>query len=127
MTSFWERFSFLSAIQPVTYNAIGSANLRLLFRSRSSASCHDREPSSVPRDLLQRGYPSAPDTLGRADLQGYFEHLVIERGLAPASVRLSYNGIRFLYVQVLAWPAVDLDVALPKRPQRIPGLLTCAD
>ncbi|HSQ08874.1 MAG TPA: tyrosine-type recombinase/integrase, partial [Chromatiaceae bacterium] len=44
--------------------------------------------------------------------------------LAPASVRLSYNGIRFLYLQVLDWPALDLEVSLPKRPQRIPGLLT---
>ncbi len=78
------------------------------------------------RDLA-RFTRRSPDTLGRADLQGYFEHLVIERKLAPASVRLSYNGIRFLYVQVLAWPAVDLDVALPKRPQRIPGLLTRAE
>ena len=42
----------------------------------------------------------APDTLERGDLQGYFEHLVTQRKLAPASVRLSYNGIRFLYLQV---------------------------
>jgi integrase/recombinase XerD len=69
----------------------------------------------------------APDTLERGDLQGYFEHLVTQRKLAPASVRLSYNGIRFLYLQVLAWPALDLEVALPKRPQRIPGLLARAE
>ena len=69
----------------------------------------------------------APDTLARGDLQGYFEHLVTERKLAPASVRLVYNGIRFLYLDVLAWPALDLAVALPKRPQRIPGLLTRAE
>lgn len=69
----------------------------------------------------------APDTLGRGDLKGYFEHLVTKRNLAPASVRLSYNGIRFLYLQVLDWPALDLEVSLPKRPQRIPGLLTRAE
>lgn len=69
----------------------------------------------------------APDTLDRGDLQRYFEHLVTERKLAPASVKLSYNGIRFLYLDVLAWPALDLEVALPKRPQRIPGLLTRAE
>ncbi|WP_295432570.1 site-specific integrase [uncultured Thiodictyon sp.] len=68
----------------------------------------------------------SPDTLEHADLKRYFEHLVLERQLAPASVRLFYNGIRFLYLQVLAWPAIDLEVALPKRPQRIPGLLTRA-
>ncbi len=44
--------------------------------------------------------------------------------LAPASVSLAYNGIRFLYLNVLAWSAVDLTVALPKRPQRIPERLT---
>jgi integrase len=69
----------------------------------------------------------APDTLSGADVQRYFEYLVTERQLAPASVRLFYNGIRFLYLQVLAWPALDLEVALPKRPQRIPGLLTRAE
>lgn len=69
----------------------------------------------------------SPDTLGRVDLTRYFEHLVLERQLAPASVRLIYNGVRFLYLQVLAWPALDLAVTLPKRPQRIPGLLTRAE
>jgi len=68
-----------------------------------------------------------PDTLQPADLKGYFEHLVRERQLAPASVRLAYNGIRFLYLQVLAWPAVNLEVTLPKRAQRIPELLTRAE
>jgi integrase len=39
-------------------------------------------------------------------------------------VRLYFNGVRFLYLQVLHWPQLDLSVALPKRPQRIPELLT---
>lgn len=69
----------------------------------------------------------APDTLGPGDLKGYFEHLVTERRLAPASVKLAYNGIRFLYRDVLAWPEVDLEVTLPRRPQRIPELLTRAE
>ena len=68
----------------------------------------------------------APDTLAPTDLQRYFEDLVLTRQLAPASVSLAYNGIRFLYLNVLAWPAVDVTVALPKRPQRIPDLLTRA-
>nr|WP_274600160.1 site-specific integrase [Halorhodospira abdelmalekii] len=59
----------------------------------------------------------SPDTLKPADLKRYFEYLVRERQLAPASVRLAYNGIRFFYLQVLAWPAVDLEVTLPKRAQ----------
>ncbi len=66
----------------------------------------------------------SPDTLEHADLTRYFEHLVVQRSLAPASVRLMYNGIRFFYLRVLGWPTVDLEVTLPKRPQRIPELLT---
>jgi integrase len=73
---------------------------------------------------LARFARRSPDTLSKADLARYFEHLTVERRLAPASVRLAYNGIRFLYLQVLQWPAVDLEVTLPKRPQRIPALLT---
>lgn len=76
---------------------------------------------------LARFTRRSPDTLSKADLARYFEHLTLERQLAPASVRLAYNGIRFLYRQVLAWPAVDLEVTLPKRPQRIPALLTRAE
>ena len=66
----------------------------------------------------------SPDTLTAEDLQRYFMYLVIERKLAPASVRLAYNGIRFLFLQVLDWPALDLEVTLPKKPQKIPELLT---
>jgi hypothetical protein len=43
----------------------------------------------------------APDRLAAEDVQRYFVHLVVERKLAPASVRLAYNGIRFLYLKVL--------------------------
>ena len=73
---------------------------------------------------LARFTHQSPDRLSPVALKAYFEHLVTERKLAPASVRLNYHGIRFLYLEVLGWAAVDLDVTLPKRPQRIPQLLT---
>ncbi len=41
----------------------------------------------------------SPADLTPAEFNSYFEHLVIERGLAPASCRLFFHGIRFLYVQ----------------------------
>jgi len=60
------------------------------------------------RDLAK--FPRrSPDTLEHADLTRYSEHLVVQRSLAPASVRLIYNGIRFFYLRVLAWPTVDLE------------------
>jgi integrase/recombinase XerD len=75
------------------------------------------------RDLAKFTRRSS-DLLAHADLTRYFEHLVVQRRLAPASVRLMYNGIRFFYLKVLGWPTVALEVTLPKRPQRIPELLT---
>lgn len=73
---------------------------------------------------LSRHYQCSPEPLSNAQLQDYFLYLVKERHLSPASCRLSFNGIRFLYLNVLAWPAVDLSVALPKAKQRIPELLS---
>ncbi len=68
-----------------------------------------------------------PDQLGLDDLRRYFEYLATERGLSGASCRLFFHGIRFLYLEVLGWPAVDVEIPLPKRAQRIPELLTRAE
>lgn len=68
-------------------------------------------------------YHCSPDRLSTDQLQGFFDYLVQERGLAPASCRLYLHGIRFLYLQVLRR---EFEVALivPRRQQRIPQLLT---
>ena len=73
---------------------------------------------------LARYAKRPPEQLTPPEVNGYFEYLVTERQLAPASCRLAFNGIHFLYVQVLDWPRADLAITLPKRPQRIPHLLT---
>jgi len=81
---------------------------------------------SAVRDLA-RYTRRSPDALSGADVQRYVQHLVTARKLAPASVRLSYNGMRFLYLEVVDGPGLDLEMALPKLPQRIPELLTRAE
>lgn len=73
---------------------------------------------------LARYYRRSPEQLGIEELQGYFSYLVQERGLSAASCRLYLNAVRFLYLQVLQWPAFDVALVVPKRPQRIPQLLT---
>lgn len=76
---------------------------------------------------LARYFHRAPDQLGIDDLRRYFEYLATERSLSGASCRLFLNGIRFLYLQVLNWPAFDVDIPIPKKAQRIPELLTRAE
>src|SRR5690554_2360835 len=73
---------------------------------------------------LARYYRRSPDQLEVDDLQAYFNYLVQERSLSPASCRVYLHGIRFLYLQVLHWTHFDVPLVLPKRPQRIPELLT---
>lgn len=87
-----------------------------------SARTHDSYLRAV-RDLA-RYYRRSPDQVAVDELQTYFNYLAQERDLAPASCRLYLNGVRFLYLQVLKWPSFDVQLIVPKRPQRIPELLT---
>ena len=89
-----------------------------LFRSRT----HQSYLTAVTD--LARYYKRSPDTLRVAELQDYFLYLVKERELSGASCRLFLNGIRFLYLQVLGWDEFDVTIHIPKRPQRIPELLS---
>lgn len=75
-------------------------------------------------EALARHYHRSPAELDTDELQRYFVHLAQERGLSPASCRLHLNAVRFLYLQVLRWPSFDVPLVVPKRPQRIPELLT---
>ena len=76
---------------------------------------------------LARFFGRSPETLESTELSRYFEHLVTQRQLAPASCLLHLHSIRFLYVEVLKRPRPELAIKLPKRPQRIPELLTCSE
>ena len=76
---------------------------------------------------LARYYRRSPERLSVEELQAFFVHLAIQRGLSGASCRVYLHGIRFLYIQVLGWSACDVSLTVPKRPQRIPELLTRAE
>jgi site-specific recombinase XerD len=73
---------------------------------------------------LARYHRRSPAELDVAELQAYFNHLAQERELSGASCRLHLHGIRFLYLQVLKWPAFNVPFVIPKRAQRLPDLLT---
>ena len=73
---------------------------------------------------LARYFHRSPDKIRVEELQGFFDHLARDCNLSASSIRLCLNGIRFLYLQVLRWPAYDIEFVIPKLPQRIPELLT---
>jgi integrase len=72
---------------------------------------------------LSKYYDCSPVRLSTSEIQDYFLYLVKERHLSPASCRLSLNGIRFLYQEVLH-REFEAKIQVPKRSQRIPELLT---
>jgi len=69
-------------------------------------------------------YHKPPDQLDVGDIERYFLYLLREKKLAPASVRLYVNAIRFLFSQVLKRPLKHQPIRYPKLPQRIPELLS---
>lgn len=73
---------------------------------------------------LATHYNRSPDKITTDELRDWFLFLVKERHLSAASCRLYLNGLKFFYRQVLARPAFDVDVPVPRRAQRIPELLT---
>lgn len=73
---------------------------------------------------VARHFKRSPDSIDVGDLERYVLHLLTDQHLAPASVRLMVNGMRFLNHQVLQRPAPVYAVRYPTLPQRIPALLT---
>ena len=73
---------------------------------------------------LARYYRCSPDQLDAAQIEQYLLHLLKEKNLAANTVRLSLNSIRFFFLHVLNRPHCNFVIAYPKRPVRIPDLLT---
>ena len=74
--------------------------------------------------LLAQFYHKAPDRISEQALQHYFLHRKNIDGLAPASMRICYSGIRFFYQHVLKrdWPTLTL--IRPQITHRLPAVLS---
>ena len=77
--------------------------------------------------LLARHYHLSPDKLTQPEIQDWFLYLVKERKLSPATCHQYLNAVRFFYLQVLGWTALQLVLTVPKCQQRIPDLLSPAE
>src|SRR5438132_10721897 len=74
--------------------------------------------------LLAQFYHKSPDLISEQELQHYFLHCKNVNGLAPASMRICYSGIRFFYQHVLQrdWPTLTLMRA--PTTHRLPAILS---
>jgi integrase/recombinase XerD len=74
--------------------------------------------------LLAQCYHKSPDRISAQELPHYFLHRKNVEGLAPASMRICYSGIRFFYQHVLtrAWDTLTLMRA--QTAHRLPAVLS---
>jgi integrase/recombinase XerD len=65
-----------------------------------------------------------PDQLGPEEIRQYQAHLFTERKLQPRTVALRTAALRFFYVKTLKRPYPLEEVPYPKRPSRLPIVLS---
>jgi site-specific recombinase XerD len=65
-----------------------------------------------------------PDMLGQEHLRQYQLHLLNDRKLAVETVVVRISALRFFFVKVLRRPYREIDLVYPKRPERLPVILS---
>jgi len=83
---------------------------------------HESYLASV--SAIARYYKQSPDQLTLQQLQQYFLYLVEKRKLSSSTCHAQFSAIRFLFLHVLGREDFADQIPLPKRPQKIPELLT---
>jgi len=65
-----------------------------------------------------------PDKLGQEHLRQYQLHLLNDRKLAAKTIVGRISALRFFFVKVLRRPYREIDLVYPKRPERLPVVLS---
>src|SRR6266704_950969 len=74
--------------------------------------------------LLAQFYHKSPDRISEQELQHSFLHRKNVDGLAPASMRICYSGIRFFYQHVLKRDWHTLSLLRAQTTHRLPAVLS---
>jgi integrase/recombinase XerD len=77
----------------------------------------------VVRDFAKY-FNRSPDELGPAEIRTYQAHLFEERKLEARTIGLCTSALRFLFVKTLKRPYLFEEIPYPKRPQRLPIILS---
>ena len=73
---------------------------------------------------LAKYFQRSPETLGPEEIRAYQVHVTTERKLAPASLCIIASALRFLYKVTLKREWVDTEIPLPKKPFKLPMILS---
>jgi site-specific recombinase XerD len=86
----------------------------------------ERTQASYVREvhLLAQFYHTSPDRISEQELQRYVLHRKNVDGLAPASMRICYSGIRFFYQHVLKRDWSTLSLLRAQTTHHLPAILS---
>jgi len=71
-----------------------------------------------------RFFGKSPDQLGQEHLRQYQLHLVNDCKLTVETIAGRISALRFFFVKVLRRPYREIDLVYPKRPERLPVILS---
>src|SRR5262249_51269316 len=71
-----------------------------------------------------RYFGKSPDKLGQQHLRQYQLHLLKDRKLTVETISGRIAALRFFFVKVLHRPYREIDLVYPKRPERLPVILS---
>ncbi len=74
--------------------------------------------------LYARHFECSPDALGPKQVREYQVHLVEGRKLSPSSISIAVSALRFLYKVTLKQPWSSDDIPMPKKPFKLPVILS---
>ena len=66
----------------------------------------------------------SPEEVGPDEIRAYQVHLTTERKLAPGTLCIVASALRFLYKVTLKRDWVDVEIPLPKKPFKLPVILS---
>src|SRR5215470_2216816 len=69
-------------------------------------------------------YKKRPDQLGQEHLRQYQLHLLNDRKLTVETISGRIAALRFFFIRVLRRPCREIDLVYPKRPERLPVILS---
>lgn len=68
-----------------------------------------------------------PEELGEAELRAFVQHLMVVKQLGPDGLRGYLAALKFLYHHTLARPTEVAWMKMPRKPRRLPSILSRAE
>src|SRR5437667_3646774 len=75
-------------------------------------------------EVFARYFGKSPDKLDQEHLRQYQLHLLHDRKLTVGTIVSHIAALRFFFVRVLRRPYREIDLVYPKRPERLPTVLS---